>query len=101
MHYQPCSTDAVSDEHQFIVSVKNGKEEMAMKRSNEKGTAMLFAIILVLVLSVMAASMMFLSQSETWSRMNYRLMPHPRYGAEARIHPTATFLLNHSPPPPP
>jgi len=42
----------VSPEHekQFVVSVKNGKEEMAMKRNNEKGTAMLFAIILVLVL---------------------------------------------------
>src|SRR5260370_6503256 len=101
MHYQPCSTDAVSDEHQFIVSVKNGKEEIAMKRSNEKGTAMLFAIILVLVLSVMAASMMFLSQSETWSSMNYRLMTQARYGAEAGIHVTATFLLNNYAPPAP
>jgi len=81
--------------------VKNGKEEMAMKRSNEKGTAMLFAIILVLVLSVMAASMMFLSQSETWSSMNYRLMTQARYGAEAGIHATANFLLNNYVPPAP
>jgi len=81
--------------------VKNGKEEIAMKRSNEKGTAMLFAIILVLVLSVMAASMMFLSQSETWSSMNYRLMTQARYGAEAGIHVTANFLLNNYAPPAP
>jgi len=81
--------------------VKNGKEEIAMKRSNEKGTAMLFAIILVLVLSVMAASMMFLSQSETWSSMNYRLMTQARYGAEAGIHMTANFLLNNYAPPAP
>ena len=74
---------------------------MAMKRSNEKGTAMLFAIILVLVLSVMAASMMFLSQSETWSSMNYRLMTQARYGAEAGIHATANFLLNNYAPPAP
>ncbi len=72
-----------------------------MKRSNEKGTAMLFAIILVLVLSVMAASMMFLSQSETWSSMNYRLMTQARYGAEAGIHVTANFLLNNYAPPAP
>src|SRR2546426_7636641 len=74
---------------------------MAMRRSNEKGTAMLFAIILVLVLSVMAASMMFLSQSETWSSMNYRLMTQARYGAEAGIHATANFLMNNYAPPAP
>ncbi len=72
-----------------------------MKRSNEKGTAMLFAIILVLVLSVMAASMMFLSQSETWASMNYRLMTQTRYGAEAGVHAAANFLLNNYVPPAP
>jgi len=74
---------------------------MAMKRNNEKGTAMLFAIILVLVLSVMAASMMFLSQSETWASMNYRLMTQARYGAEAGVHATANFLINNYVPPAP
>src|SRR5207244_3582349 len=72
-----------------------------MKRRNEKGTAMLFALILVLVLSVMGASMMFLSQSETWGSMNYRMMTQTRYGAEAGIHAAANFLLfNYVPPPP-
>ena len=70
-----------------------------MKRNNEKGTAMLFAIILVLVLSVMAASMMFLSQSETWGSMNYRMMTQTRYGAEAGVHAAANFLLNTYVPP--
>jgi Tfp pilus assembly protein PilX len=79
--------------------VKNGKEEFDMKRHNEKGTAMLFAIILVLVLSVMAASMMFLSQSETWGSMNYRMMTQTRYGAEAGVHAAANFLLNTYVPP--
>src|SRR5258708_3955233 len=72
---------------------------MAMKRNNEKGTAMLFAIILVLVLSVMAASMMFLSQSETWGSANYRMMTQARYGAEAGVHAAANFLLNTYAPP--
>ena len=81
--------------------MSNGKRDMAMKRRNEKGTAMLFAIIMVLVLSVMAASMMFLSQSETWGSMNYRMMTQARYGAEAGLHQAANFLLyNYVPPAP-
>src|SRR5260370_24255792 len=72
---------------------------MAMKRNNEKGPAMLFAIILVLVLSVMAASMMFLSQSETWGSANYRMMTEARYGAEAGVHAAANFLIYSYAPP--
>src|SRR5260370_15447425 len=72
---------------------------MAMKRNNEKGTAMLFAIILVLVLSVMAASMMFLSQSETWGSANYRMMTQAPYGAEAGVHAAANFLIYSYAPP--
>ena len=81
--------------------MKNGKEEFTMKRRDEKGTAMLFAIIMVLVLSVIAASMMFLSQSETWASMNYRTMTQARYGAEAGVNSAANFLLfNYVPPAP-
>jgi Tfp pilus assembly protein PilX len=65
-----------------------------MKHSNEKGAALLFTLILVLVLSVMAASMMFLAQSETWSSMNYRLMTQARYGAEAGLHAAANYIIN-------
>ena len=38
-----------------------------MKRNSERGSALVFSLILVLVLSVMAASLMFLARSETWS----------------------------------
>src|SRR3954465_14839978 len=70
-----------------------------MKRSNEKGVALIFALIFVLVLSVTAASLMFLSQSETWSSMNYRLMTESRYGAEAGLHSAANYLMNNYVPP--
>jgi Tfp pilus assembly protein PilX len=70
------------------------KERIGMKRPNEKGTALLLTLILVLVLSVMAASMMFLAQSETWSSANYRLMTQARYGAEAGLHAAANYLTN-------
>ena len=69
-----------------------------MKRSNEKGAALIFALVLILVLSVMAASLMFLSQSETWSSLNYRLMTQSRYGAEAGLHAAANYLMyNYTP----
>jgi PilX N-terminal len=64
-----------------------------MKRSKEKGAALIFAMVLILVLSVMAASLMFLSQSETWSSLNYRLMTQARYGAEAGLHAAANYLM--------
>jgi Tfp pilus assembly protein PilX len=68
---------------------------MATKKSNQKGTALIFALILVLVLSVMASSLMFLSQSETWSSMNYRMMSQSRYGAESGLSVAADFIVNN------
>jgi PilX N-terminal len=65
-----------------------------MKRSNQKGVALLITLILVLVLSVLAASMMFLAQSETWSSQNYRLMTQARYGAEAGLHAAANYIIS-------
>jgi Tfp pilus assembly protein PilX len=70
-----------------------------MKRSNQKGVALIFALIFILVLSITAASLMFLSQSETWSSMNYRLMTESRYGAEAGLHAAANYLMNTYPQP--
>src|SRR6266481_9225102 len=70
-----------------------------MKRSNQKGVALIFALIFVLVLSITAASLMFLSQSETWSSMNYKLMTQSRYGAEAGLHAAANYLINAYPQP--
>jgi hypothetical protein len=65
-----------------------------MKRSNQKGVALIFTMIFILVLSVTAATLMFLSQSETWSSLNYRLMTQSRYGAEAGLHAAANYMMN-------
>jgi Tfp pilus assembly protein PilX len=65
-----------------------------MKPSNEKGAALILTMIFVLVLTILAASLLFLSQSETWSGLNYRLMTQARYGAEAGVHAAANFLAN-------
>ena len=70
-----------------------------MTSKTQKGSALIFALIFLLVLSVMAASMMFLSQSETWSGMNYKMMTQTRYGAEAGIHAAANYLMYSYTPP--
>lgn len=65
-----------------------------MKKSKEKGSALIITLILVFVLSVMGVSLMFLSQSETWSSFNYRLMTQSRYGAESGLNVAANFIMN-------
>ena len=72
-----------------------------MKRNNQRGSALIFALILLLVLSAMAGSLVFLSQSETWSSMNYRMMTQARYGAEAGVNAAANFLMTTYVPPAP
>src|SRR4030095_14871396 len=62
----------------------------------EKGVALILTLILLAVLSVMAVSLLFMAQAETWSGMNYRLMTQARYGAEAGIHKAANFLQSTS-----
>ena len=53
------------------------------ERSNERGIAMIVALFMVLAMSVIGTSLMFVSQTETASSMNYRLMSQARYGAES------------------
>jgi Tfp pilus assembly protein PilX len=67
---------------------------MKRSREKEKGAALIFAMIFVAVLTIMGVSMMFLSQSETWSSLNYRLMTQARYGAEAGVQAGAAYLTN-------
>lgn len=86
----------------MTVETANGERTMSMSmtQNNERGSALIFALILLLVLSAMAGSLMFLSNSETYSSMNYRMMTEARYGAEAGVHAAANFLMspNYVPP---
>jgi hypothetical protein len=61
--------------------------------------ALIMVMILLVVLSIMATSLMFLSQTETWSSLNYRLMTQARYGAEAGVNKAVNYLLNTYVPP--
>ena len=70
-----------------------------MKSRKQKGAAMVFTLIFVLVLTLLAASLLFVSQSETWSGLNYRLMTQARYGAEAGVQAGANYIMNTYVPP--
>src|SRR5712692_3861048 len=72
---------------------------MKMKPRQQKGVALIFALIFLLILSASAAALMFLAQYETWGSMNYRLMTQGRYGAEAGINSAANYLMfTYAPP---
>jgi hypothetical protein len=66
----------------------------SLDASSERGVALILALILVTVMSMLAGSLMFLSQTETYSTMNYRMMSQARYGAESGVHAAANYLLN-------
>jgi type II secretory pathway component PulK len=57
-----------------------------MKTNGEQGIALVLSLFLIAAMSVIAASLMLLSQTETYSSMNYRLMSQARYGAESCVH---------------
>lgn len=62
------------------------------KRPRQKGMALFFAIIFVLILSVLSVSILFVSQAETWSSLNYLEMTQTRYGAEAGLNSASDYI---------
>ncbi|HUR32721.1 MAG TPA: pilus assembly PilX N-terminal domain-containing protein [Vicinamibacterales bacterium] len=63
-------------------------------RSGEQGIAIVIALFMMLAMSVLGTSLMFVSKTETLSSHNYRLMSQARYGAESGIHVAANYLLS-------
>jgi hypothetical protein len=72
-----------------------------MRVADEKGIALVMVLILMGILSTLAASLIFVSQTETWSSQNYRLMTEARYAAESGVHRAANYLMNTYIPPQP
>ena len=63
---------------------------------DERGLAMVMALFMMLALSVLGTSLMFVSKTETLSSHNYRLMSQARYGAESGVHVASNYLLSSS-----
>ncbi len=71
-----------------------------LNRANrQRGVALLFALLILMVLTVLAAAILFAAQTETWSTLNYQRMLQARYAAEAGAQNTLNWLLyNYTPP---
>ncbi len=63
-------------------------------RNDEQGMAIILALFMMLAMTVLGTSLMFVSKTETLSSHNYRLMSQARYGAESGIHTAANYLLS-------
>lgn len=64
-----------------------------LTRSGERGIAMIVVMFMVLILSVLGSSLMFVSRTETLSSLNYKTMSQARYGAESGVHDAVNHLL--------
>jgi hypothetical protein len=72
------------------------KEQLA---NRQRGVALLFALLVLMVLSVLAAAIIFAAQTETWSTLSYQRMLQARYAAEAGAQNTLNWLLYSYTPP--
>jgi len=67
---------------------------LAASIRNDRGIALVLSLFLMTAMSVVAASLMFLSQTEAYSSTNYKLMSQARYGAESGVQKAVNYLLN-------
>ncbi|MHB8652611.1 MAG: DUF7305 domain-containing protein [Terriglobia bacterium] len=66
-----------------------------------RGVALILAMLVILVLSVLAASIIFVTQSQVWTSFNYRLTTQCRYAAEGGVQATMDWLQTPASYPPP
>jgi Tfp pilus assembly protein PilX len=70
-----------------------------MIRSDERGIALVAALFLTLILSLIGSSLMFVARTETLSSLNYKTMSQSRYAAESGLHVAANYLMfTYAPP---
>lgn len=79
-------------------------DRRAVQRSNrensgEAGVSLLLAILLVLIGSMLAAGVIFSTQTEIWSTANYRSSTQARYVAEAGAQQASNWIIQNWTPP--
>jgi hypothetical protein len=67
---------------------------MRITLRDQRGIALVLAMLLTMAMSLAVASMLVMAQTETLSTTNYRLMSQARYGAESGVQKTVNHLLN-------
>lgn len=64
------------------------------RAKSERGVALIIALIMILVLSILVAGLVFATQTQTWTGYNYKTTTQARYAAEAGIQRTMNWILN-------
>jgi hypothetical protein len=75
------------------------RRQAAPAGSSDAGVALVVALLLMLALSSIGASLLMVAQTETYASMNYRLMSQARYGAEAGVLRAVNYLTQTYVPP--
>ena len=66
------------------------------RHGSQSGIALILALIVLFILSAMAAGMMSVTQTEIWSTSNFRTTTQARYIAEAGIQQAVNYLSNRA-----
>jgi len=67
--------------------------------TGEEGIALILAMFMVLVVSLLGAALVGTGRSETLSSLNYKSLSQARYAAESGLHSAANYLIfNYVPP---
>ena len=67
--------------------------------SGEEGIALVLAMFMVLIVSLLGASLATVGRTETLSSLNYKTMSQARYAAESGLHTAANYLIHTYEPP--
>jgi Tfp pilus assembly protein PilX len=68
--------------------------------ANERGIALILALLTLLCLSTLGAGIILLTQTETWTTTNYKMTTQARYASESGLQQTLNWLTyNYSPSP--
>jgi Tfp pilus assembly protein PilX len=68
--------------------------EMQRDPSGERGIALILVMFMVMAMSLVGASLTFVSRNETLSSMNYQTTTQTRYAAESGVAAATNYLLN-------
>jgi|GEM_PF-645862 len=74
-------------------------EKQMKRKKSERGVALIFALLAILVLSILAVAILGTSMAQNWTSYNYRLTAQARYAAETGVQKTMNWLKNTYTPP--
>ena len=75
-----------------LVNRRFPEHRLTRKRAGERGVALIIALLMLLVISALAASVIFVTNTDVWASGNYRTLIQARYAAEAGAQTAANWL---------